>query len=84
MIGCINDVHNIRNFIQSQYGFRPDHCVQLTDDQEDSKYRPTRANIIAAMKWLVRGAQPGDSLFLHYSGRRIRIENLECTAHNAL
>ncbi len=24
--------------------------------------------MIAGMKWLVAGAQPGDSLFMHYSG----------------
>jgi hypothetical protein len=29
---------------------------------------PTRQNILASMQWLVQGAQPGDSLFFHYSG----------------
>lgn len=29
---------------------------------------PTTANIRQAMKWLVQGAQPNDSLFFHYSG----------------
>jgi len=30
--------------------------------------RPTRTNIIAGLQWLIRGAQPGDSLFLLFSG----------------
>jgi hypothetical protein len=35
--------------------------VILTDDQEEDKFKPTRANIIAAMQWLVSDAQPNDS-----------------------
>lgn len=29
---------------------------------------PSRSNMIQAMQWLVRDAQPGDTLFFHYSG----------------
>lgn len=35
--------------------------VILTDDKEEEKFRPTRANIVSAMKWLVHDAQPNDS-----------------------
>lgn len=35
---------------------------------QDPWKRPTKANILTTMKWLVDGAQPGDSLFFHYSG----------------
>lgn len=42
--------------------------VVLTDDQADPNYRPTKQNIVNAMRWLVGGAQPGDSLFFHFSG----------------
>lgn len=41
----------------------------LTDDQRDPRKVPTKANMIKAMQWLVKDAQPNDSLFLHYSGR---------------
>ena len=37
----------------------------LTDDSHVPSHRPTRANIISAMQWLVSGAQPNDSLFFH-------------------
>lgn len=40
----------------------------LTDDAANPRQIPTRANMIAAMQWLVRDAQPNDSLFFHYSG----------------
>ncbi|KAJ3084046.1 Ca(2+)-dependent cysteine protease [Quaeritorhiza haematococci] len=70
LAGCINDVKNIKSFIMRQYGFTdtPQTMVVLTDDQSHPSFRPTRANIIQAMQWLVSGAQYGDSLFFHYSG----------------
>jgi DNA-binding beta-propeller fold protein YncE len=40
----------------------------LTDDNPDTSKHPTRANIESGLRWLVHGAQPHDSLFLHYSG----------------
>lgn len=40
----------------------------LTDDQPNPAKWPTRGNMIMAMQQLVAGAQPGDSLFFHYSG----------------
>jgi len=68
--GCINDVKNVKNWITSKFGFSSSekNMRVLTDDQNDSSHHPTRANIIAGMKWLVEGAQSGDSLFIHYSG----------------
>jgi hypothetical protein len=36
--------------------------------------QPTKANIEAAMKWLIADARPGDALFLHYSGERSKPE----------
>jgi len=66
--GCINDVQNINKFIQQQYNFKPSNIVVLTDDQKDARFIPNRQNITNAIKWLIAGAQPGDSLFFHYSG----------------
>lgn len=68
--GCINDVRNIRGFVVEKFHFAEDadHMLVLTDDSKDPTKVPTRANMISAMKWLVAGAQSGDSLFFHYSG----------------
>ncbi|RKP39896.1 caspase domain-containing protein, partial [Dimargaris cristalligena] len=66
--GCINDVKNISSFLIERKGFKQSDCVFLTDDQQDPKFIPTYANIQAACNWLVKGANPGDSLFVHYSG----------------
>jgi hypothetical protein len=42
--------------------------VTLTDDNPNPISQPTKNNILRAMQWLVQGAEPNDSLFLHYSG----------------
>lgn len=66
--GCINDVKNIYNFLTLGAGFNKTDIRVLTDDQQNPTYKPTKANIEAGMKWLVQGAQAGDSLFFHFSG----------------
>lgn len=66
--GCWNDVAKIRKFIMQSGGFLAQDMVILTDQSSDPRARPTRANMTAAMHWLVKGAKPGDSLFFHYSG----------------
>lgn len=66
--GCINDVHNVKRFIQQRAGYRDEDMVILTDDSSDPRSIPTRENMTRAMHWLVSGAQPGDALFFHYSG----------------
>ena len=67
--GCINDVKNVSSFLIERYGHRREDMVTLTDDQTNPMGKPTKANILRAMQWLVSGAQPNDSLFLHYSGQ---------------
>ncbi|KXN72140.1 peptidase C14 [Conidiobolus coronatus NRRL 28638] len=66
--GCINDVQNVKNFLIKAYGFKQDDMVILTDDQQDSKFIPTRQNMIKAMHWLVSDVKANDSCFFHYSG----------------
>ena len=76
--GCINDVNNIKRLITSN-GFREDsaHMRILTDDSRNGSMHPTRRNIIEGMNWLVSGAQPNDSLFLHYSGHGSQTEDTD-------
>jgi len=67
--GCINDVNNMHRFLLER-GFldSPETMLLLKDDEYDQSKSPTRANMLAGMKWLVSNAAPGDSLFFHYSG----------------
>ena len=54
----------------------------LTDDIEaepETDNTPTKKNILSAFRWLVKGAQPGDSLILHYSGHGGTVKNTDGT-----
>ncbi|KAJ1306518.1 hypothetical protein OPQ81_007520 [Rhizoctonia solani] len=75
--GCINDVHNIADFLSAQFGYKKENIRKLTDDATDPRYLPTRENIIAAMRWLVEDAQPTDSLFFHFSGHGGQTKDLD-------
>lgn len=55
-------------FLHEKHGYRREDMVILTDDQENPMSMPTKANMMRAMQWLVRDAQPNDSLFIHFSG----------------
>jgi hypothetical protein len=75
--GCINDVHNLTAFLMERYHYKREDMVLLTDDQTNPASLPTRDNILRAMAWLVKDAQPNDSLFLHYSGHGGQTEDTE-------
>jgi hypothetical protein len=66
--GCINDVKNMSAYLNGHFGYKREDMVILTDDQQAPMSQPTKANILRAMHWLVKDAQPNDSLFFHYSG----------------
>ncbi|KAI0666481.1 caspase domain-containing protein [Trametes maxima] len=72
--GCVNDARNVMNFLMRR-GYKEEDIVILTDDAKSSRQRPTRANIIDAMNWLVRSAHTHDSLFFHYSGHGGQIKD---------
>ncbi|KAG9224650.1 hypothetical protein CCMSSC00406_0002199 [Pleurotus cornucopiae] len=77
LAGCVNDVKNIKRFLCTQFGYREDDIVTLTDDATNPRQMPTHDNIINAMRWLVRDAKPNDSLFFHYSGHGGQTKDLD-------
>lgn len=56
------------SYLNQHFGYKREDMVLLTDDQQNPMSQPTKANILRAMHWLVKDAQPNDSLFFHYSG----------------
>eukprot|EP00923_Selenidium_pygospionis_P020690 GHVN01035678.1.p1 GENE.GHVN01035678.1~~GHVN01035678.1.p1 ORF type:complete len:487 (-),score=112.75 GHVN01035678.1:1911-3341(-) len=79
--GCINDVHRMRAFIERN-GFPDGHEQFILTDEPDDEFlgyphlqhaQPSKENILYALRWLVKDVQPGDSLFLHYSGHGVRV-----------
>ncbi|KAF9996375.1 Ca(2+)-dependent cysteine protease [Modicella reniformis] len=75
LLGCINDTRDVFGFINGYFGFRFQDTILLTDDQIYEDKRPTGANIRYWMKWLVKDAEPQDSLFFHYAGHGGRIKD---------
>ncbi len=47
------------------HNYRPEDIVVLTDSSHELRFRPTRQNILDAMRWLVEGARANDALFFH-------------------
>ncbi|KAI8599934.1 peptidase C14 [Dissophora ornata] len=72
LLGCINDTRDVFGFLNGYFGFRYQDTIMLTDDQIYEDKRPTGANIRYWMKWLIKDAEPHDSLFFHYAGKSIR------------
>ncbi|EPY51165.1 metacaspase Pca1 [Schizosaccharomyces cryophilus OY26] len=75
--GCINDVLSTGELLKERYGYKPEDMVIMTDTAQHPRAIPTRQNMIDAMRWLVSGAQPNDSLFFHYSGHGGQAKDLD-------
>lgn len=73
--GCHNDVLNVIGYIKDVHGFDDSNMTVLMDDGIHSD--PTRANIMAAYAAIAADSQPGDVVFLHYSGHggKLRDDN---------
>lgn len=80
--GCINDAHSIKALLVSQYGYAEADVRLLLDDDPSPQARPTRANILAAMAWLVKDVQPGDRRVLSYSGHGSHVRDTNNDEHD--
>ncbi|KAK4253496.1 hypothetical protein QN277_010160 [Acacia crassicarpa] len=70
--GCVNDVRRMHACLIERYGFSDDHITVLIDT-DHSCIQPTGKNIRSAIKKMVQSAEPGDVLFIHYSGHGSRL-----------
>uniref|UniRef100_A0A2N9IPS4 Peptidase C14 caspase domain-containing protein n=1 Tax=Fagus sylvatica TaxID=28930 RepID=A0A2N9IPS4_FAGSY len=70
--GCINDVKRMYECLVDKYGYSEADITVLIDT-DDSYTQPTGKNIRRALRDLVRSAEPGDLLFVHYSGHGTRL-----------
>lgn len=71
--GCHNDVLNITKYLTRSLGFEQRNMMTLMDD--GAHEQPTYSNISAAFDWIVRESQPGDTVWIHYSGHGGRLED---------
>lgn len=63
LYGCINDAENIENILKFKYAF--DTITVLTDY---TNMKPTKKNILDGLKNMLINSNPGDTLFLSFSG----------------
>jgi hypothetical protein len=62
-------------YIKDVHGFEDDYITILMDDDEHTS--PTFENMVNAFATLVDEAEPGDALFVHYSGHGCSIHDDE-------
>ncbi|XP_047045558.1 metacaspase-4-like [Lolium rigidum] len=70
--GCLNDVARMRRCLVDRFGF-DDADIRVLADADQSTPPPTGANIRLELERLVGDAQPGDTLFFHYSGHGLQL-----------
>ncbi|ETW75546.1 hypothetical protein HETIRDRAFT_157510 [Heterobasidion irregulare TC 32-1] len=75
--GCVNDASSVYHFLVDYQHYKKEDIVYLSDEAQDPRSHPTRANMLNAMRWLVQDAHPHDSLFFHYSGHGGQTKDLD-------
>ncbi len=67
--GCSNDVRTMQRLLK-WLGLEPLEVQLYTDDESFSERNglPTKENIENGLRWIAEGAEPGDNLFIHFSG----------------
>ncbi len=72
--GCVNDIALMDEFLRTRLLVPAERIVKLTASgmgvvpDEPRASWPTKANIVAAFRSLAQRAQPGDQVYIHYSG----------------
>lgn len=65
--GCHNDVKNWTDYLRDVHDFKLKN-MRILMDKKGTKRPPTRENIIAAYRWIMKKSKRGDIVFCHYSG----------------
>lgn len=79
LYGCINDCLLFNELLLNNYGVPSANIVFLRDDlYRDNTHRlcPTGGNILREFRDIVRRAQSGDTVYIHFSGHGSNIRDL--------
>ncbi|KAL4760560.1 caspase domain-containing protein [Aspergillus foveolatus] len=77
--GCVRDVQAVSRWLQSTLPLPQEQMTQLTAEVgslQHAEIQPTYENVMAAFDKLGREANPGDFVFIHYSGHGSRAPTL--------
>lgn len=73
--GCVRDIKHVEAFLVSRLAMTPERIVELTASRGDGNQPveprelwPTYENMVAKFKHLLTIANPGDQVYIHYSG----------------
>mmetsp|Transcript_36908 Transcript_36908/g.37213 ORF Transcript_36908/g.37213 Transcript_36908/m.37213 type:complete len:244 (-) Transcript_36908:767-1498(-) len=66
--GCHNDALRIKKYLMDVYGYEEENFTYLMDNGVYDD--PTYDNILAAFDDIVAKSEAGDSVFVHYSGKK--------------
>lgn len=72
---CHNDCNNVREYLENVHGFRQEEMLILMDDGRHPM--PTKKNIEDGMMMLTQYSQPGDVVFVSFSGHGGNTEDLD-------
>lgn len=70
--GCVNDVTRMYKCLVDRFGFDESDITVMVDTDKRS-VQPTGANIKKVLGRLIDESEPGDVLFLHYSGHGTQV-----------
>jgi hypothetical protein len=78
--GCVRDIKNVEKFLLDRLALPAERIFTFTSSDtgteeisEPPQQWPTKKNIVAAFKKLHEIAQPGDQVYIHYSGHGGRV-----------
>jgi metacaspase-1 len=79
LTACHNDCIHIREYLENVHGFRLEEMMLLLDD--GIHQMPTKKNIEDGMMLLTKYSQPGDVVFVSFSGHGGRTEVSQSSLH---
>lgn len=77
--GCVNDIYDIYNLcLKNNYKFFKILCDDNIpiDNTRNVIIKPTKQNIITAIRTFITNSFNGDTLYIHYSGHGSQVESL--------
>lgn len=73
LLGCHNDVLNMKKYIMNIHGFKEENITILMDDGYNKV--PIKKNLMAAYKKIIEETKSGDAVFLHFSGHGAKLRD---------
>jgi Caspase domain len=82
--GCVRDINYVEDFLKRKVGISSENVLKLTSSNGGSNGKPleppekwpTYENMVFAINKVTETAEPGDQVYVHYSGHGGRVKTL--------